>query len=72
MDTINNFESETPCYRVAHDGEDVVSVTFGTGKTSTKHQLLAADTWEEISTQLSDLGVSVGNAFIPQSESDNP
>lgn len=70
MDTINHFESETPCYRVAHDGEEVVSVAFGSGKTSTKHQLIAADTWEEITAQLGDLEVSVGEVFIPQTQSE--
>jgi hypothetical protein len=68
MDTINHFESEIPCYRVAHDGEQVVSVTFASGKTSSKHQIITGDSWEDVVEKLGEQEIAIGDAFIPEPE----
>lgn len=70
MDTTNHFESETPCYRIAHDGEGVISVTFGSGKTSSKHAIITADSWEHVTEKLNEEGITLGDVLIPQEESD--
>lgn len=66
MDTINHFESETPCYRVAHDGEQVVSVTFSSGKTSSRHRIITGDSWDDVMEKLAEQEIAIGNAFIPE------
>ena len=68
MDTINHFESETPCYRVAHDGEQVLSVTSGSGKTSTKHLIITCDSWEDVVEKLGEQEITIGDAFIPEAQ----
>lgn len=72
MNEYNHFEDENPCYRVAHDGQEVISVTFGKGKTSTKHQLITAMTWEDIEGQLAAEGVALGDAYVPVVETLDP
>jgi len=71
MDTINHFESETACFRVAHDGEQVISVTFSSGKTSTKHQIITGDTWEDVMEKLTEQEITIGDAFIPEAQPDH-
>lgn len=68
MDTINHFESDIPCYRVAHDGTQVLSITFGSGKTSTKHEILTGDSWEDVTEKLGEEDITLGDVLIPDEE----
>lgn len=68
MDTINHFESETPCYRIGHDGQQVLSVTYASGITSTKHQIISGDTWEDVMEKLNAQEIPINDALIPEVE----
>jgi hypothetical protein len=71
MKTVNHFESADPVYRVAHDGEQVLSVTFASGRTTTRHQILSAPTWEEIEDKLLELELTIADELIPTTEPEN-
>ena len=70
MDTMNHFESETPCYRIAHDGEQVLSVTYGSGKTSTMHEIITGDSWEDVEEILSEQEITIDDALIPEPQTE--
>lgn len=66
MDTYNHFESEIPCYRVAHDGEKVISIAYGPGKTSSSFQLITGDSVEDIQEKLGEQEIDLGDVAIPE------
>lgn len=70
MDAINHFESETPCYRIGHDGEQVLSVSYGSGKTSTMHEIITGDSWEDVEDILSEQEIAIDDALIPEPQPD--
>lgn len=70
MNTINHFESDTLCFRLAHDGKQVISVTYSTGKTSTEHEILTGESWEEVQDLLAELELSIVDELIPEIETE--
>lgn len=68
MKTINHFENDAACFRIAHDGERVISVTYSAGKTSTGYEILTGESWEEIQEQLSELEIAIDDELIPELE----
>jgi hypothetical protein len=69
MSQPNHYESDIPCYRVSHDGEKVICITFGIGRTSTIHQILVGDSWEDVTEKLGEQEIILpDDVYVPPEE----